>query len=91
MPALEPTKSFKRDVQLIASKRCDIMKLFPPLFMLMNKQPLPRQYNNHPLKGEWVGHREFHAAPDWVVIYRIEANSPVPVRTGSHDFQVRHI
>jgi mRNA interferase YafQ len=60
------------------------MKIFPPLLTLLNGQPLPRQYEDHELQGKWEGHREFHIAPDWLFIYRIEADSLVPVRTGSH-------
>jgi hypothetical protein len=31
-----------------------------PLALLLNNQSLPPQYQDHPLKGEWGGYREFH-------------------------------
>jgi addiction module toxin, RelE/StbE family len=45
---------------------------------------LPDHYRDHPLSGEWTGYREFHAAPDWLVIYRIVRNYLVLARTGTH-------
>jgi mRNA interferase YafQ len=56
-----------------------------PVTLLLNDQPLPRQYEDHPLKGKWKGHREFHAEPDWLVIYRVSQPFLVLVRTGTHD------
>jgi mRNA interferase YafQ len=60
------------------------MKILPPLLTLLNGQPLPRQYCDHPLEGKWIGHRDFHIAPDWLVIYRIENNMLILVQTGTH-------
>jgi mRNA interferase YafQ len=56
-----------------------------PVTLLLNCQPLPRQYKDHPLKGKWKGHREFHVEPDWLVIYREDNQFLVLVRTGTHD------
>jgi mRNA interferase YafQ len=75
---------FKKEIKRSALQGRDVMKIFPPLIALLNEQPLPPQYRDHPLKGEWVGHREFHLAPNWLVIYRIELGSLVLVRTGAH-------
>ena len=38
------------------------------------------------LTGDWIGHRECHIQPDWLLIYRIEDNVLVLTlaRTGSH-------
>jgi mRNA interferase YafQ len=61
------------------------MKIFPPFVALLNNEPLPEQYQDHPLKGSWAGHREFHVEPDWIVIYRIENDDTlILVRTGTH-------
>jgi mRNA interferase YafQ len=60
------------------------MKMFPPLMLLLNGQPLPPQYHDHPLKGKWSGHREFHVEWDWLVIYRLVGEFLVLHRTGSH-------
>ena len=53
---------------------------------LVNEQPLPPQYNDHKLAGEYVGYRECHIMPDWLLIYRIEHETVTLIlsRTGSH-------
>lgn len=53
---------------------------------LANGNPLPDKNRDHPLTGNWVGHRECHILPDWLLIYRIEDDVLVLTlaRTGSH-------
>ena len=49
--------------------------------------PLCTQKNrDHDLSGDWVGHRECHILPDWLLIYRIEDDVLVLTlaRTGLH-------
>lgn len=40
--------------------------------MLAMGEPLPEKNNDHALAGDWIGHRECHILPDWLLIYRIE-------------------
>lgn len=49
-------------------------------------EPLPEKNRDHALTGDWIGHRECHIQPDWLLIYRIEDNVLVLTlaRTGSH-------
>ncbi len=35
-------------------------------------EPLPEKNKDHALSGNWVGHRECHILPDWLLVYRIE-------------------
>jgi mRNA interferase YafQ len=81
---IEYAISFKRDVKRAASQGRDIWKMFVPTAMLLNGQPLPEQYRDHPLKGEWAGHREFHVEPNWIVIYSTTAKILKMERTGTH-------
>jgi len=76
---------FKKELKQAVFQGRDVMKIFPPLIMLLNGQPLPSQYHDHPLRGKWAGHREFHLEPDWLVVYRIENGKMlVLVSTGTH-------
>jgi mRNA interferase YafQ len=84
MLTLNPSKTFRRELQRLAARGRDIVKILPPLLTLLNEQRLPRQYLDHPLEGEWTGHREFHVEPNWLVIYRIESGTLILVRTGTH-------
>ena len=54
--------------------------------MLRNGKKLPERNRDHALTGEYRGMRECHIAPDWLLIYRIDAGSLILVlsRTGSH-------
>ena len=83
---LTPVRStqFKRDVKRVKRRGKDIAKLRPPLTALIRQEPLPGQYRDHPLRGNWQGHREFHVEPDWLVIYRVKGDELQLVRTGSH-------
>lgn len=53
-----------------------------------NLVPLPPEYLDHPLKGQWQDFRDCHIRGDWVLIYRItqtgEGEEVIFVRTGSH-------
>ena len=47
---------------------------------------LPEKDKDHALSGGWIGHRECHIQPDWLLIYRIEDDILVLTlaRTGTH-------
>jgi mRNA interferase YafQ len=51
---------------------------------LIHREPLDVAHNDHPLRGEWGGHRECHLAPDWLLIYKIEDDEITFERTGTH-------
>lgn len=53
---------------------------------LANGEPLDLRHKDHPLSGEWSGHRECHIQPDWLLIYRYENDILVLAltRTGTH-------
>ena len=48
--------------------------------------PPPERNHDHALTGDWIGHRECHIQPDWLLIYRIEGDVLVLTlaRTGTH-------
>ena len=45
-----------------------------------------KKNRDHALTGDWVGHRECHILPDWLLVYRIENDVLVLTlaRTGTH-------
>ena len=51
---------------------------------LIRQEPPTARHLDHPLRGIWKGYREAHIEPDWLLIYRVEANALLLVRTGSH-------
>lgn len=54
--------------------------------ILSRGESLPEKNKDHALKGNWVGHRECHIQPDWLLVYRIDDDVLVLTlsRTGTH-------
>jgi mRNA interferase YafQ len=78
------TIQFKRDVKRAEKRGKDMTKLRDLILLLAAETPLPRRYKDHPLSGEWKHHRDCHIEPDWLLLYKIDANDLYLVRTGSH-------
>jgi mRNA interferase YafQ len=74
----------KRDVKGAKRRGKDLAKLRPPLTALIQQDPLPARYRDHSLRGSWLGYREIHIEPDWLLIYRVKGDELQLVRTGSH-------
>lgn len=75
---------FKRDVKLSKKRNKDMTKLRNIMSLLINKEPIPPEYKDHALKGEWVHHRDSHIEPDWLLIYKVDGDDLYFVRTGTH-------
>ncbi len=59
-------------------------KLRTLLSLLIEGAPLPREYRDHPLRGNWEGYRDAHIEPDWLLIYKATAKTVHFERTGTH-------
>ena len=75
---------FKRDVKRAQKRGKDLSKLKTLLGLLIEGEPLPATYLDHPLKGEWRGCRDAHIEPDWLLIYKITEDVVRFERTGRH-------
>lgn len=84
MLALVPSTRFRKDVKRAEKRGKDIAKLRTVLTMLAQEQPLPPEYRDHALRGDWNGFRDLHIEPDWLLLYRIEGDEVQLARTGSH-------
>lgn len=62
----------------------DLGKLRNAIELLLSGAPLPREFNDHPLKGEWKSCRDLHIEPDWLLIYTPGENEVRLERTGTH-------
>ena len=78
------SSAFARDVKRMRKRNKDMTKLRAVLTLLMEQKPLPRQYLDHPLKGDWKGYHDLHIEPDWVLIYRVAGDELRLARTGTH-------
>ena len=80
------TTQFRRDYKLAMKRGLRIALLEEVVERLAMGEPLPEKNRDHALTGDWVGHRECHIQPDWLLIYRMEGDVLVLTlaRTSSH-------
>ena len=78
--------SFKKDYKRIIKRGYKAERLEKVLDYIVNEIPLPQEYRDHDLTGDWKGYRECHIQPDWLLIYKIRNDSLVLTltRTGTH-------
>ena len=81
------TKKFRQDYRKIASSgRHSVDEFLLVIKLLAQDKILPTKFRDHALGGKWVGYRECHIKPDWLLIYT-KSNSNrelLLIRTGSH-------
>jgi mRNA interferase YafQ len=75
---------FRRDVKLAQKRRKDMAKLREIILLLVEGNPLPTRYKDHPLGGDWKHYRDCHIEPDWLLIYKVDGGDLYLVRTGTH-------
>ena len=86
MRTFSRTRQFKKDVKLAGKRGKNLDRLKAVIDLLIDGEPLPSRYKDHPLHGDFVGSRDCHLEPDWVLIYTLmENDSHVRFeRTGTH-------
>lgn len=82
------TRQFEKDWdRLSKTGRFDMVALKEVTGMLVaNDGPLPAEYRDHELTGDWKDHRECHIGGDFLLIYTLDdkQNLVVFVATGTH-------
>lgn len=86
MLTIKRTAQFKRDFKRLIKQGVDVRPLIEVIEKLSNEMPLDEKFCDHPLKGEWLGFRECHVKPDWLLIYFVDRGELILTlsRTGSH-------
>ena len=86
MLSLEYQNQFKKDIKNLIKRKWNMSLLQEVVEMLQIGEPLPEQYMDHALSGNWKDYRDCHVRGDWVLIYRIFDDKKILrlVRTGSH-------
>lgn len=83
----DKTKQFRKDCErLTHSGRYDMRRLKEAMLLLIaNEGPLPPDYLDHELAGDWKGFRECHIGGDFLLIYHLrEDGAIIFTRTGTH-------
>ncbi len=80
------TTQFKKDYKLAIKRGLKIGLLEQIVANLADGISLPEKNKDHALTGNWVGHRECHILPDWLLVYRVEDDVLILTlaRTGTH-------
>ena len=77
---------FKKDLKLSAKRGLNLDELDAIVERLASGQPLPEKNRDHALTGDYIGFRECHIRPDWLLVYRVDGEDLILFlfRTGTH-------
>ena len=78
------TGKFKKDYKLLKKRGDDLNKIDHIMTELMNEKELPEINCDHTLIGNYIGCRECHIEPDWLLIYELTETEIYFLRTGTH-------
>ena len=84
--AIKWTSTFKRSYKLAKKRGLPIDELKKIVDKLRTDTPLPAKFKDHELSARYVGLRECHIKPDWLLLYLKEDDilTLTLVDTGSH-------
>ena len=80
------TTAFKKSYKLMKKRKLDLALLDTVVDTLRQGRMLDEKYRDHALTGKYLGFRECHIKPDWLLIYLIENDilTLTLVDTGTH-------
>ena len=83
---VKTTTQFKKDFKLGKKRGLKMELLREVITVLAMGETLPEKNKDHALTGNWIGHRECHILPNWLLVYRLEDEVLVLTltRTGTH-------
>ncbi|MBQ8798295.1 MAG: type II toxin-antitoxin system YafQ family toxin [Lachnospiraceae bacterium] len=86
MLTLTTTTQFRKDYKLAKKRGYDMSLLETVLQQLLDCKPLEEKHRDHALTGNYLGFRECHIQPDWLLIYAIDNGTLILTasRTGTH-------
>lgn len=80
------TSTFKKSYKLMKKRGLDVTELDKVVNILRKGKTLDEKYRDHALTGNFIGFRECHIKPNWLLVYLVEDNilTLTLVDTGSH-------
>ena len=82
---------FKKDLKLAAKRGLDLDALNAIVDQLAAGQPLPDKNRDHALTGDYIGFRECHIRPDWLLVYRVDGEDLNPALPAQDRGQVQGV
>ena len=86
MLLLKTTTKFKKDFKRMKKQGKDLTLLQKVIDDLLAEKILDEKYRDHALAGNYLGFRECHVQPDWLLIYAVDHGQLILTasRTGTH-------
>lgn len=78
------TGAFKREYRLAMKRGKKIERIDAIIRLLIEEKPLDAASRDHALTGDWASRRECHIEPDWLLVYKIDGDTIIFERTGTH-------
>lgn len=78
------TNQFEKDYKKVLKRGKDEKKILAIMKRLINQESLELRHKEHNLRGNYIGRRECHIEPDWLLVYKIGGDSIIFERTGTH-------
>ena len=77
---------FKKDLKMAKKRGYNLDLLNDVVEKLAMQEPLPKKNRDHSLTGDFIGFREYHIQPDWLLVYRVNDEELILflTRTGTH-------
>lgn len=66
---VKTTTQFKKDFKLAKKRGLKMELLREVITVLAMGETLPEKNKDHALTGNWIGHRECHILPNWLLVY----------------------
>lgn len=84
MLKVKSSGQFRKDYKKCVKRGLNIELLKNVVAILAVPEPLQEKNRDHNLTGNYVGYRECHILPDWLLIYRYDGDYLELVRTGTY-------
>ena len=78
------THQFEKDLKRARRRGKDLGKLKTIARTLLAGEPVDPIHRDHRLVGNYVGRRECHLEPDWLLVYKVEDDRLIFERIGTH-------
>lgn len=70
MRHIDSSAAFRKQFKLMMKRGKGKAELERLITLLANDEPLPQKYRDHALVGNFLGFRDCHIQPDWLLIYK---------------------
>lgn len=84
MLALKETTQFSKDLKRMKKRGKSFVHYKDIVRCLVHEEPLPHNFREHKLRGDYADFLEGHIEPDWLLIYKKTKESVILTRTGTH-------